>query len=306
MKTATKQKSTGKLKRMSVGTNRAIKPTKATNLNLPTQPTARLETITPDYARELLGKNWDNRNLRDKTAQRYGKLMADGKWELNSATIGISKNGKVLDGQHRLRGIVYSNKPLTIFVIYGLEDTAFGTIDVGLRRSPADILTIQSGGKVRWPTAIAAALRIVNQFESDGTFNKTGEKDKNLTSEDLVKLYKKYPDIQENLEVISQYKNVLALVPHSVATALYTVMMQIDEKTCMNFWESFDTGANLTGKSPVLALQKRFVNYMAHNGGKKVHRRLAIAMIVKAWNARRKRRPLEKMAVDETQPIIIQ
>ena len=268
------------------------------------QNAIQIEDITPDRAREMLSKNVDNRNLREKTASHYAKQIKEGKWQTNGVPIIIGTDGRVLDGQHRLRAIVMANKSIQTFVVTGMDPKVFSTIDVGLRRSPADVLTIHSGGKVRWPTAIGAALRIINHFDEDGTYSKN-DKEKCLTHGDLIRLYDENLEIQDNLDVISQYKNVLTVVPHSIATALYTVMKAIDSKDAENFWMAFDTGENLKKRSPILALRNRFNNYMVHNGGKKVHRRLAIAMIVKAWNTRRQKKSLEKLSINDADPIIL-
>lgn len=271
------------------------------------QATMLPETITPDNARAFLDKNKDNRNMREATAQFYAqqiKKKKDG-WALNGKTIVIGKDGRVLDGQHRLRAVILANKSIQSFVVRDIDPDTFGTIDVGLRRSPADILTIHSKGRVRWPTAVAAALKIVNQFEEDGTYNTSKEREKSLTHGDLIRLYDENDDIQDNLEVISQYKNILNVIPYSLATSLYTVMKRIDPAACEKFWLRFDSGADMKVGHPVLALKNRFASYMAHNGGKKVHRRLAIAMVIKAWNARNQRKPMEKMTVDEAQVISI-
>jgi len=265
----------------------------------------KLKTITPEIARDLLSRNTDNRNMREKTAQFYADQIKGGKWELNGTTIVVGENGRILDGQHRLRAIVLANKPIQSFIVTDIAENTFGTIDVGLRRSPSDILHIHSGGRVRWGTAIAAALKIVYLFGEDGTFNSSLDREKSLTHNILIELYDANPDIQDNLEIISQYKNVLNVIPHSLATGLYTVMKRIDPEANEKFWLAFDSGANLGSRSPVLALKNRFGTYMAHNGGHKVRRRLAIAMIVKAWNTRRARKSLSKLSVDESQPIVI-
>lgn len=70
----------------------------------------KVETITPDMAREYLKSNSMNRPLNDRTVNLYAQEMRTGNWKLNGEAICFGKNGALLNGLHRLYAIVKSGK----------------------------------------------------------------------------------------------------------------------------------------------------------------------------------------------------
>lgn len=100
--------------------------------------------ITPEQAQEILTNN-DNyfkiikgnqqRKVRAKTVDIYAKDMSNDKWKINGETIKFDKEGRLMDGQHRLRSIVKSGKSMITLVVEGIDNEVMDTIDVGLKRS---------------------------------------------------------------------------------------------------------------------------------------------------------------------------
>lgn len=100
--------------------------------------------ITPEQAQEILTNN-DNyfkiikgnqqRKVRAKTVDIYTKDLSNDKWKINGETIKFDKEDRLMDGQHRLRSIVKSGKPMITLVVEGIDNEVMDTIDVGLKRS---------------------------------------------------------------------------------------------------------------------------------------------------------------------------
>jgi hypothetical protein len=102
--------------------------------------------------------NWVNRPIRYNQVVRYCQDILRGNWILNGETIIIGKSGRIMNGQHRLVGLIladylqtknpkeYPNlkSPVGIetIVVTGVEesDEVFVTIDNGLARSLADVI----------------------------------------------------------------------------------------------------------------------------------------------------------------------
>ena len=78
---------------------------------------SRVETITPDLAKEYLKSNIENnRRINRNRVLVYAKDMASGAWQLNGEGIRFNENGELIDGQHRLRAIIMANRPVDILV----------------------------------------------------------------------------------------------------------------------------------------------------------------------------------------------
>lgn len=110
-------------------------------------------TVTPEMARDWLNMNTDNRPLRDSTVRTLMAAIRRGEWKLTHQPIAIDEAGRVLDGQHRLQACVLSGKSLPMMVAREAPRATFDVIDIGARRSLADIL--------RLPPLQAAALGYV-------------------------------------------------------------------------------------------------------------------------------------------------
>lgn len=65
-----------------------------------------VETITPELAADLLSRNMKNRPVSQQRVRKYMAAMVAGKWLLNGEAIKISIDGRLIDGQHRLKAII--------------------------------------------------------------------------------------------------------------------------------------------------------------------------------------------------------
>lgn len=130
------------------------------------------ERITPEYAKFLLETNTEgNRNISVRRVQMYEHDMLSGAWMDNGETIKIDKEGRLIDGQHRLKAIMLSGVTLWLWVARGVPNDAFDTIDVGFTRTPRQIFKM-SGDALKANRTIAAlagvSLRILKGI-SKGT-----------------------------------------------------------------------------------------------------------------------------------------
>lgn len=102
--------------------------------------------VTPDMAKLWLKNNEGNRNLSDSAVERYVSDMKRGTWKPNTDSIGITKSGQLIQGQHRLTAVVESECTVLMLVTYGYGDDVFSVLDRGRGRSFADQL--RSAGEV--------------------------------------------------------------------------------------------------------------------------------------------------------------
>lgn len=111
-------------------------------------------TITPKVAEYLLNLNWpNNRPLMDAVVERYAAAMSHGHWKLNGEALIMSSEGNMIDGQHRLWGVVSSGTPIKTMITFGVNSSTFDTINSGRARAMSYLAKL--------PTATAAGLNFI-------------------------------------------------------------------------------------------------------------------------------------------------
>src|SRR6185503_5365241 len=83
------------------------------------------------------------RNMRFRQVSSYATDMEAGDWDFNGETVKFSKEGFLLDGQHRLKAIIDSGTTQTLIVVYGLDMKSQATIDRNIVRKFSDTLRME-------------------------------------------------------------------------------------------------------------------------------------------------------------------
>ena len=122
-----------------------------------TRVTAQVEEITPEYAAQLLELNDHNRKISNSNILTISGAIERGEWEVNGQPIIVDKEGRLMDGQHRLMAVQRTNKPILSVVVKGVEPEVFTTIDTGKVRKGGDTLSIACG--LENPTTMANLIR---------------------------------------------------------------------------------------------------------------------------------------------------
>lgn len=130
-----------------------------------------VETVTPRLAAKWLETN-ANRPLNPTYVSKWADTMATDTWFLGPPLM-FDTEGRLRQGQHRLRAVIESGESIPFVVIRGIAPDAFMVLDSDLRRSVADLLAIRFPGMPN-PTVIATALRFVVRYERNGVLTSTG------------------------------------------------------------------------------------------------------------------------------------
>jgi hypothetical protein len=124
--------------------------------------TASFMTITPAMAKKWLETcNNANRPKRGWWFEAIAAAMLRGEWIATHQGIAFSKNGNLIDGQHRLSAIVKTGISIEMLVVTGVDDAAFGVIDCGIKRSTSDLTGLSR--------RTAEAARLAANFVHGGT-----------------------------------------------------------------------------------------------------------------------------------------
>lgn len=111
--------------------------------------------ITPETAKSFLGHNHERQRLvLQPEVRKLARDMAEGRWNEEIVNpIRLTKEGVLIDGQHRLMAVVESGKSIWMWVQTDLSESDFEYIDLGRKRIPSDFI----GSKNR--TTLAAVAK---------------------------------------------------------------------------------------------------------------------------------------------------
>ena len=174
--------------------------------------TIRVETITPYLAEQYLGKNTRNRNVNQRVVLKYTNDIKRGFWNFDGAPIRFSKDGTLLDGQHRLHAIIKSGKSIDLLVIRGLAQETQATMDIGSMRQASDFFQING---VRNSTTVAAMIRgyLVKLYgfiniHSDGKSKSYGLSNiangRSISPMEIIDEYSKNPELYNEIATFSR------------------------------------------------------------------------------------------------------
>lgn len=253
-------------------------------------------TITPEIATNYLNKNPKNRNMNMRTVSSYARQMKNGSWQMNGESIKLDENNQLIDGQHRMSAVVKAGIPVDMMVTFGIPTDAIKTIDTGKPRSNADHLRIHGfNGDLN---VIAAAIRIINDF-TDGKYQEKHEK---LTPTEVIEFCEKHSGVFHSLERVPTGDKFL---PRSIAVGLHYVFSKHNAARAEEFFAQLSSGANLSPKSPVLALRARLIGVQAESKRARVNRRMYVSYAVAAFNSYCQRRELSHLQYRHESEIII-
>ncbi len=247
-----------------------------------------VETIGPKQAKEILEhpatKALINRTIRAQRVLQYAEMMKAGDWKLNGSTIGFSQNGALVDGQHRLHGVIEANVPVKFLVIRGLDDEDLNTIDTGSSRQVADYLRMH-GLAEGYNIVVQSAIGIIRKF-SNGEYRET--KNDKLFPQEAIDFLKKHPSFmacvkRDGFMAPSTGKTI---APASMLVALYWLFRKIDSAKTEEFFDKLITGTKLGAKSPILQLRSQLMTLNSGQRRKgKVYRRPVLYYIITAFMA---------------------
>lgn len=107
--------------------------------------TTELRLITPEEATEMLTHNRNNRPINSERVRGYVREIRKGNWEITHQGVGFDENGRLIDGQHRLRAIEVSGIPVPLMVTRGLPPRAGAIVDIGQKRTTSQSLKMLYG-----------------------------------------------------------------------------------------------------------------------------------------------------------------
>lgn len=246
--------------------------------------------IEPAQAEAWLGLNKRNRNARKAYVSALADVIRRGEWKLNGDAIRFSKDGDLLDGQHRLRAIVEAGIPVRSVVVAGLDPEAQDTMDRGTKRSIGDIFTIHG---ITEGKTMAAASSWLHRLDT-GTASKFEGGGHGVSPAQALAVYERNRGLHDSSRAGRLMADSGLRLNPSAAVALHYLFSKIDRVDADRFFDALARGTGLEAGDPILALRNALIRNASQRFRQPPHR--LVAWTIKAWNLWRAGRPAHTTA----------
>lgn len=241
--------------------------------------TVYLAEITLEVAEVVWARKNTNRSIKLLQLNKIKRALEKLRWEINGETIIFDAEGRLIEGQHRIKGVLETGVPLWSLVVVGIDREGFKTMGQGAKRTAGDILGIRG---VKNSRTIGAALRWVYRYHNDLMMNPHP----NITDDELADTLPDHPELVDALPFGIRCHAVAA---PGLCTALHYLCSKRDRALANHFFWSLASGENLGPGDPILVLRNRLLQTSGKKKAQYILRDEQKApMIVNTWNLVRK------------------
>lgn len=244
--------------------------------------TVTFETIDQQTAEAMFEHNENNRKMKDRSY--CIDSIAKGEWKVNGATICFADDDTLIDGQHRLYGVVTTGRSIETVVVRGLSRDSQITMDTGTPTKLEKILKSYGYRRYGDLATVARMLRIKDLTDTENAVRSAKGAGNILyaTPMEMYAYFRKNKDrIKNVLKIAAQIRDWVRGVPLGGLACVLDDIDDIDglEEFVRQVVQQF--GASNTA----IALNR----YLRNNDvAKPVDRKSATAVcavFAKAWNA---------------------
>lgn len=146
---------------------------------------AELVLLTPEMAEELLAGDFRNRNVSTKHVGLLVEDMQDERFYATNQAMGLDTSGLLVDGQHRAKGIIESDRPQWMWIISGVSPDAALALDRNRSRTVGNDLQMRG---FKNSNELGSTARLVAQAETawDKDLKMTTAKSLSFTHSQIV------------------------------------------------------------------------------------------------------------------------
>lgn len=246
-------------------------------------------------ALHFLSLSTGNRIINEKDVLQYARIMESGDWEVNGEPIIFDENGNLIEGHHRLHGVVKYGYPVPMLFIRGVSKKAKDTLNQGQKRSIGQVMDMLGITDMGTGTAISAITKGIKAYKELGFI--TDHLGYRYLPRDCEASINEYgiDSIKASFEASKNFrKRYSALTPAS-AGILHYILSEIDSEKATRFLKALETG-DCYGDPELLFFREHLKNLRVEkreSGGRLTNRHLC-GICIKAWNAMQLGRKMQK------------
>lgn len=232
-------------------------------------------TISPQLAAEWLQKNKNFRALHEYKAQNYARIIKERLWQLNGESIKFDQGGNLIDGQHRLRGVVLADLPITSLVVYGVENAE--NIDTGTNRTLSQFFS--SKGLTNY-SRLANVIGILFAFRKFGRFRNASSRVR-MSHTEALSLLQESVGIEDSVTETMKSNRIFGQAnAHAVLHFLFAEASTKEKAS--EFYRHLLDGVNLSETNPIYQLRERLI--IDRNSALSSSREYTCYLVVQTWN----------------------
>lgn len=223
---------------------------------------AQIITTDEENVNYLLSLNTNNRTIKKRHKQWLEDAVREEKFYLGPQGIGISTDGVLIDGQHRLTAIRDAGyPPVQLVVVTGIDPAMRLYLDQNAKRSVADALKIVLGENVSARiTSVVTFMMRVTEDEKDGfTISKGSNK---LPLDEVRK------NVKKRLRAVEEVNEATA---HSTRAGTTAALVEYGEKwdldDAMELARQVGFGENIVSGDPGYKLRDLVLRKRGRGGG---------------------------------------
>lgn len=259
--------------------------------------------MTPELAQWILDNTPDNFNFRkvnEARKRQYAIKMLNKEWEDNAEPIRLTAEWYLIDGQHRLLGVIMSGVTVPMTLVIGCETEESRNIDMGQARQLSHHL---SHRKEKNAIKLAAALKIWacalvkngNLWDSNPV--------KELSINQLLEILEDYPELREWTQKGIRLYRKMGVSAGYTAVA-FMQMAERNEDLAKHYYDAIDNMMTNDGeaqaKVPHDHVARVIRNKWEATMKKKPHERAnakeRTSWLIRGWNALRQGKHLTRIA----------
>ncbi len=258
-------------------------------------PIARVVTLNSQLAHDLLERSATNRDVRKSRVARYRADMINDHWVLNGEPIILSRNGEMIDGQHRCLAAQDTDAHPSVLLVLGVEPEAMATMGQGVPRTAGDYLGIEGEPHARTCASIARLILAYRRNEGEALRDTSKP-----TNAEVIEYYHEHREaIQHSAALATTHReSIQALVAPSVLGFCHAILAEIDPAAADEYITQVAKGELLEEHDAAYAVRTRLLNMGKSGAAKKS------GVIFTGWNAYRAKRPLKTVRVSTRLPAL--
>lgn len=231
--------------------------------------------VTPQVAKDLLEKRTKNRPLSMSWAGYLARAIENGEWVIAQPILRDGEK-RVMDGAHRLTGVILANRPVEFLFIDGFDyNVVFAKVDGGKQRSLKDALSMI---EAPLPTILAPVIRMACR-DSVGNIPTVCGRIK-WTTREFLDFYDKHPRLKDCLRAPGV---VNELLPRSLCCFCSFKFAQKDKALAKTFFVDLTLYQEDVADDPLYLLRARLK--LNQDAKAKLSNTEILALIIKTWNA---------------------
>jgi len=148
--------------------------------------------------------------------EAYARDMVAGHWPFTGDAIRFDIDSNLIDGQHRIKAIIESGVTLPFVLVFGLDPKTKHALDMGRKRSAADVLALKGYTQSTRLQGAARQLLLIKHNSYSAR----------ITTAEIEDIVERHPKLAE---CTHHFNNTRDISP-SLLTALYYILAHLLEE----------------------------------------------------------------------------